>query len=67
MSRTLTHNRGLADGRSFQSATLPFHRCRDGYALDRVPGSDATGQPPEHGWLSGVFLPAAGVTAGYIS
>jgi hypothetical protein len=46
---------------------LPFHRCRDGYALDRVPGSDATGQPPEHGWLSGVFLPAAGVTAGYIS
>jgi hypothetical protein len=40
---------------------------RGGYALDSVPGSDATGRPAEHDWLSGVFLPVAGVTAGYIS
>jgi len=40
---------------------------RDGYALDSVPGSGATGRPAEHDGLSGVFLPVAGVTAGYIS
>jgi len=33
----------------------------------RPPGGRSLGRPAAHGWLPGVFLPAAGVTAGYIS